>query len=252
MMKLNPVAVIFFLILFLFSSCRHLTLSYDAKVKGKKKGVALVEYKKSYRKKELSISCWLTFWIYGGTCWGYALRPWSNDKRKIARDAKREITTAFEGDEYEIVDETIDFVSWDKEMSYNRIVFTDASSRGNKKDVDPKEFEATISEKPTKKDIVYTEKSTFPSGWPQKWFYETENYKYWTVVGEKKTNPSSAMISSKKKAENIINTEFPLAKYKREIPYETTHNEVKKIEGRYESWRIIRVKQSDIVLLRKQ
>ncbi len=76
-------------------------------------------------------------------------------------------------------------------------------------------------------------------------------YRYWTVVGKTSIDPIEAMANSKIKADSIISFEFNRSLYKRTMPYETTHNEVTRIGELYKSWRIIRVKQSDAVILLK-
>lgn len=113
------------------------------------------------------------------------------------------------------------------------------------------EFEKSIVDKPTKKDIIWSDKSEFPMSWPQKWFYETDRYKYWTVVGGRKSNQAEAIQESLKKAEEIIGTEFPRSRYKSPVTFETTHIEVKRVEGLFEGWRIVRVKHSEVSLKKK-
>lgn len=108
------------------------------------------------------------------------------------------------------------------------------------------EFEKSIVAKPAASEIKKDLTRGIPSSWPQKWFYETETYKYWTVKGERQSDQALAHSDSIEKASKIIESEFPQDRYSRKMPFETTHMEVRRVEGQFESWRIIRVKQYDI------
>jgi len=83
-----------------------------------------------------------------------------------------------------------------------------------------------------------------PPNWPQRYYYEIGDYRYWTICGETQNSQSDAVISAKKKADEIFNAEFPKSKYG-DLSYETTHMEINSIGNRYKSWRIIRVPRSN-------
>ena len=214
-----------------------MTLDYRASVQKENTEVAQFEFRKSYDTSGLAWGCGLTFWFYGGICWGYVAKPFASDQAMIRNDVRMELAALNIGG-YEILQESIRRINWNSELTQRNISFTATA----KPTITPEDFEKTIIEKP-RAGAPSAKKSEFPSGWPEKWFYETQDYKYWTIVGDRAANSTDAMMNSKKKADQVIATEFPGAKV---IQYETTHNDIKSVDGRFESWRIIRVRQSDI------
>jgi hypothetical protein len=225
-----------------------MTLNYQAQVETEKKGLADFTYTRSYDTSGLAATCWLTFWIYGGTCWGYLFRPTNGDQDEFRSDAESELATQIQG-RYEIRMAQVVRTNWSSEstshtLNFERAIATKAERTDAPAPTSVEEFEKSIPEKITREERAKSSDPGFPPGWPEKWFYETEGYKYWTIVGEKARTAAESMILSKKKADQVISAEFP--KLMNSLKYETTHNEVKRIDGKFESWRVIRVRQRDL------
>jgi len=112
--------------------------------------------------------------------------------------------------------------------------------------ISPEEFEKSIPTRklqPKKDNLV--DPNQLPADWPQHFFYETADYKYWTVSGDFKEDQTSAMLSSKDKADSIVQAELLKEKYGTIFP-ETTHLEMVTVDNLFKSWRIVRVKRSSI------
>ena len=247
--QLSRVAYLLFIsVLSAALGCSHMTVTYRAKVEADNKESAQFELRKTYDSSAMAWTCGLTAIFYGGACWFYLIKPTGGDRAMIRDEARLTLDSMNLG-RFEIVEETFSRPRWSKEETHKNIVFlrgdrgaeTASVPQPERRSVTPEEFEKTIVEKP--RAGAPARKSEFPSGWPEKWFYETQDYKYWTIVGEKANNSPDAMINSKRKADQVIASEFPNAG---NVRYETTHNEIKNVDGRFESWRIIRVRHADV------
>jgi hypothetical protein len=247
-------------------SCSHVGLKYHAEFESKEKGQGVVVGEKSYSVRWLAMLCGGTFWAYGGACWLYYLYPTDDMTDEIRKTSLN--TLASQVPDFKVKKEGLELNQWvflyDQTQVLTGVDYTKfkqtelatSTGKSDKPDLTPKKdavditaFEQSIITKPTKSEILYTEKDGFPNGWPEKWYFETQQYKYWTVVGELKENQSSAMTSSAIKAQEILSKEFPLNSYKAIPKFETTHNQVKKIKGQYQSWRIVRVFHDEVVSL---
>lgn len=102
----------------------------------------------------------------------------------------------------------------------------------------PEEFEKTIPKTASDDEIALINFfDKIPANWPQKHYYETDEYRYWSIPSEILSDQNEAVISSKNKADSILAKEFPTLS----IKYETTHMEVVKYNNKYRSWRLVRV-----------
>ncbi len=105
----------------------------------------------------------------------------------------------------------------------------------------PQEFEKTIPKIASDDELALTNYfDKIPENWPQKIYYETDEFRYWSIPGETVTDQNEATLSSKNKADIILSKEFP-DKPLSAINYETTHMEMVKYNGKYRSWRLVRV-----------
>lgn len=105
----------------------------------------------------------------------------------------------------------------------------------------PQEFEKTIPKIASDEELALTNYfDKIPESWPQKIYYETDGYRYWSIPSEVLTDQNEAVLSSKNKADVILSKEFP-DKPLSSINYETTHMEMVKYNGKYRSWRLVRV-----------
>lgn len=266
-----------FLVLILFSlnfSCAHVGLKYSGDYQSELSGPGRVVVEKSYPVRWLAVLCGGTFWAFGGMCWGYFVYPTDSMTDEVRQKA---ITTlSSQVPDFRLSKENLDPYQWkffyenaqvisgteytklkDQEAlqasqaQTNSQTNSQASSRGSqsekeKKNFDLKAFEEGIVSKPSKKELMYSETDSFPMGWPEKWYFESSGYRYWTIVGDIKENQSTAMASSASKVQELLIKEFPQKNYKETPTFETTHNHVKKINGKYQSWRIVRVSHSDV------
>jgi|GEM_PF-606299 len=106
----------------------------------------------------------------------------------------------------------------------------------------PKEFEKTIPKIASNEELALTNYfDKIPENWPQKIYYETDEFRYWSIPGEIVTDQNEATLSSKNKADIILSKEFP-NKPINTINYETTHMELLKYNGKYRSWRLVRIR----------
>lgn len=128
----------------------------------------------------------------------------------------------------------------DTVVKWNNSVLSDQSMAA----VVPKEFEKSIPRKPGKEDRPGEDSlDKIPSSWPQRYYYETDEFRYWTICGEVVQSQSEAVISSKNKADEVFYSEFPQSRYGN-LSYETTHMEINSAGNKYKSWRIIRAPRS--------
>lgn len=121
----------------------------------------------------------------------------------------------------------------------------------NAPQVDIKKFEESIPKKATAVELVTQTDDSFPESWPQKWFFETDEFAYWTIKSDPTKTHNQAMETSNKLATELVKREYPRSKYKRDLDFDTTHTEIKKVRGKFVGWRIIRIKQSEIVQNKK-
>jgi hypothetical protein len=107
--------------------------------------------------------------------------------------------------------------------------------------ISPQEFEKTIPRNVTDDELAVTRYfDKIPENWPQKNYYETEDFRYWSIPSDIVNDQNEATISSKNKADMILAKEFP-AKSLGEIHYETTHMEMINHNNKYRSWRLVRI-----------
>lgn len=265
--------VVRFLILVLFSlnfSCSHVGLKYSGEYQSELSGPGRVVVEKSYPVRWLAVLCGGTFWAFGGMCWGYFVYPTDSMTEEVRQKAVA--TLSSQVPDFRLSKENLDPYQW-KFLYENAQVISGADykklkdqealqtsqaqsnsqsqSQGSqaekeKKNFDVKAFEESIVSKPSKKELMFSETDSFPMGWPEKWYFESSDYRYWTIVGDIKENQSTAMASSAAKVQELLVKEFPQKDYRETPHFETTHNHVKKINGKYQSWRIVRVSHTDV------
>jgi len=247
-------------------SCNHVGLKYKAEFESNEKGSGVVLSEKSYPVRWLAVMCGGTFWAYGGACWFYYMYPTDSMTTEIRKSAIDKL--ASEVPDFKIKKETLEPNQWTFLFEQSQILtgveyqkfISEESKLASKKtidtqspqqnvEIDLKDFEQSIVSKPSKNEVFYSDKDGFPNGWPEKWYFETSKFRYWTIVGELKDNQSSAMTSSAIKAQEVLSKEFPRNTYKTLPKFESTHNQIKKIKGQYQSWRIIRVLHEEVAKL---
>ncbi len=241
------------LLMSLLVGCSHATFQYEANLRHDTLGDYEFVYSNTYA-TDNEMWCGFTAVLYGGACWSYLAMPNSEQTELLTFNALSELKKQIGDNSYQIIRSRVSRINWGHGTFENNLTALGPVSNkpelSNKKSggISPEDFEKTIIVKRSKKDIISSGQNDFPKDWPNKWYYETKQYRYWTVVGKSAIDPTEAMQSSKMKADSIIAFEFNPSQYKRTMPYETTHNEVTKIGSLYKSWRIIRVKQSDAVI----
>jgi len=142
-------------------------------------------------------------------------------------------------DESHIVNLSTNTDSTIAETEYNETPFI-----ANKSKVTPKDIENSIPKKSSLKDIrTKNELDQIPSNWPQMYYYETEEYRYWTISGDISNDQTQAVLSSKSKADIIVKSEYS-ANNMETTKYTTTHMELVKFDGKFRSWRIIQISKS--------
>lgn len=250
--------------LFISVSCSHIGMKYTGDYHSELSGPGQVVAEKSYPVRWLAILCGGTFWAYGGACWGYLAYPTDSMTSEIKQNALSKLSSQVP--DYQIAKETLDPYQWKFFYDNARIINGDeylkqmnqesqlansssTATLQESKGFDVKSFEANIVSKPTEQDLLYSDSDDFPMGWPQKWYFESPDYRYWTIVGDIKENQSTAMASSASKIQELLSKEFPQKNFKEVPPVETTHNHVKKINGKYQSWRIVRALHRDVTRL---
>ncbi len=245
-------------------SCSHIGMKYTADYQSDLSGPGQVVAEKSYPVRWLAILCGGTFWAYGGACWGYLAYPTDSMITEIKQNALGKLGS--QAPDYQLSKESLDPYQWKFFYENARVINGDdyqkiknqeqqAANNSTRsyahetKSFDIKSFESNIVSKPSEKELLYSEADDFPMGWPEKWYFESPEYRYWTIVGDIKENQSTAMASSATKIQEILSREFPQKNYKETPNFETTHNHVKKINGKYQSWRIVRVLHRDVTRL---
>ncbi len=242
----------------LLVGCTHATFKYEANLQHENLGNYEFIYSHTYP-TENEYWCGFTAMFYGGSCWSYLSMPNSEQADLLTFNALAELNKQIGDNHYKINRATLSRVNWGHGTTQNTLVAlgpisnqrVSIASNKTKGSISPEDFEKTIIEKRSKNDLASSGEDNFPKDWPNKWYYETTEYRYWTVVGKSAIDPTEAMKSSKTKADSIISFEFSPAQYKRTMPYETTHNEVTRVDSAYKSWRVIRVKQSDAAMYLK-
>jgi hypothetical protein len=240
-------------------------LKYSGEYRSELSGPGQVNAEKSYPIRWLAILCGGTFWAYGGACWGYLAYPTDSMTAEIKQKALS--TLGAQVPDFQISKESLDPNQWKffyesaqvisgneyqklKEKENSPLGPTkQLSAENSNSDFDLSAFEKGIVSKPTQTELLYSSKDQFPSGWPEKWYFESPEYRYWTIVGDIKENQSTAMASSGIKIQEVLSKEFPQRSYKELPKFETTHNHVKKIGDKYQSWRIIRVQHNEVTKL---
>lgn len=264
----------FLLILIAFEiGCSHVSLKYSGDYQSELLGPGRIVMEKSYPVRWLAVLCGGTFWAFGGMCWGYTVYPTDSMTEEVRQKAITALGSQVP--DYRLKEESLDHSQWkfmyehsvvisgqdykdlvDQEQKH-REQLTQNQTHQTQKNVtsnennrfDVKAFESSIVSKPSKNELLYSENDNFPIGWPEKWYFESPDYRYWTIVGDIKENQSTAMASSASKVQELLAKEFPQKNYK-EIPrFETTHNHVKKIHGKYQSWRIVRISHGNVTKL---
>ncbi|MGZ3793780.1 MAG: hypothetical protein ACXVCP_15615 [Bdellovibrio sp.] len=263
------VRVSLFVLLAFNFACSHVGLKYSGDYQSELSGPGRVVVEKSYPVRWLAVLCGGIFWAFGGMCWGYTVYPTDSMTEEVRQKAMT--TLAAQVPDYRLTKETLDPNQW-KFMYENAMVISgkdykelkdqektqaqvkedqskqsqNSLSDKEKKAFDMKVFESSIVSKPSKNEMMYSENDSFPMGWPEKWYFESADYRYWTIVGDLKENQSTAMAASAAKVQELLAREFPQKNYKEVPRFETTHNHVKKIKGKYQSWRIVRVSHDDV------
>ena len=125
-----------------------------------------------------------------------------------------------------------------EQLYYVKVIQTNDTS---KIDPNPLDFEKTIPKIASENDIAITNYfDKIPENWPQKHYYETDEFRYWSIPSDILKDQNDAILSSKNKADLILAKEFP-NKQVNSIKFETTHMEVVKYNDKYRSWRLVRV-----------
>lgn len=244
-------------------SCSHVGLKYTGDYQSELSGPGQIVVEKSYPVRWLAVLCGGTFWAYGGACWGYVLFPTDSMINEVKEKALSSLGAQVP--DFKLSEEKLDPYQWKfmyenarlitginyenlktQELSLGKTIDESSTKLKNDPKFDIKSFEDSIVTKPKSSDLLYSESDAFPNGWPEQWYFESPQYRYWTIVGDIKDNPSTAMASSAAKIQEVLSKEFPQRNYKAIPPFETTHNHVKKIRGRYQSWRIVRVQHNDV------
>jgi hypothetical protein len=242
----------------LLVGCTHATFKYEASIQHDSLGDYEFIYSHTYP-TDNEYWCGFTAMFYGGACWSYLSMPNNEQADLLVINATSELNKQIGDNRYKTTRSKVSRVNWGHGIIQNNLIalgpvsnqHRSVASYKTKGDISPEDFEKTIIEKRSKKDLTSSGENNFPKDWPNKWYYETKEYRYWTVVGKSAIDPTEAMKSSKNKADSIISFEFNPSQYKRTMPYQTTHNEVAIMGSAYKSWRIIRVKQSDAIMLLK-
>ncbi|MGZ3774252.1 MAG: hypothetical protein ACXVCY_04055 [Pseudobdellovibrionaceae bacterium] len=256
-------------LIFFNISCSHVGLKYTGEYQSDLSGPGRVVVEKSYPVRWLAALCGGTFWAFGGFCWGYTIYPTDSMTEEVRNKAIAALGAQVP--DYRLSKENLDPYQWKfmyenvhvvsgidykklteqealQEKEKQKQVAQTAQSQNSKEqnNFDINTFEQSIVTKPSKNDVLFSGNDQFPTGWPEKWYFESPQYRYWTIVGDIKDNQSTAMASSAAKAHEVLLKEFPQKDYKETPHFETTHNYVKKINGKYQSWRIVRVSHGDV------
>jgi len=226
-----------------------MTVNYEANLVAQGKGTGKYSAVRSVPNKML-IPCVLTGIFYGGACWANLMMPTNEQRIDLFNQMRADLDARLGDGAYEIVSENMYRASWSATPASERLEFFQGAPNGmngNIVDIAPEKFEASIPDRGLPDNAGLSSSiDRIPANWPQKYYYETDEYRYWTISGELKNNQTEALISSKKKAAEVIETEFPSTKYK-PIKFETTHIEVVKASSRFQGWRIIRVRHEGVV-----
>lgn len=244
----------------LVNQCTHVALNYDADVITADQQRATYRFSSSYP-TNLGLLCGVTFWFYGGLCWSFLLMPFDNHRALTEQDARRDLAQRFGAGGYQVQNSRVTMAGWQARPQEGRVYGLQAAEhtpppsvhasaprrQAPSRELSPEEFEANIPRRKSKAEILYTATDDFPESWPRKWYYQTGEFKYWTIVGDPNSDPTESIANSKEKADKLMATEFPSQRFGT-VPYETTHQEVKRFQNLYKSWRIVRVAKKDIAM----
>ncbi len=232
------------------TSCSTMTVNYEANLEVNSKGAGKFSAIRTVPNK-MYIPCIITGIFYGGACWANLLMPTNQQRMDLFDQMRSALDNRLGSGTYNIVSEKMYRSSWSATLSSEKLEFFQGATNnkyGNRVNIAPDKFEASIPDRPSSNDNNELSRplDRIPESWPQMYYYETDEYRYWTISGDLKNKQTEALISSQKKAVEVIETEFPPNMYK-PVKFETTHIEVVKVKNRFQGWRIIRVRHEDIV-----
>lgn len=201
----------------LLASCANMTMKYHSRIKTADGKEADFDYQKTYKTTGLAWTCGFTAIFYGGACWLYLSKPNTEESARVRDDAQYEMKQL--GIQYTVEYDRITRKSWDAEDKRQDLAFVGSPMR-------------SVASEPQEP----ISKRDFPDGWPEQWYYERDGYRYWTIVGDRSPTSTDSIVSSKKRADEVMKAEGI-------SQYDTTANELRNVDGKVESWRIIRVIQ---------
>lgn len=94
------------------TACSSLDLRYDADIQIEHLP-AKYSFEKSYSMEGQAVACLTTFYLIGGACWVYLMRPLNGDKEKLMSDVKADLDSRLSAVKYDIKSDEIKREGWD-------------------------------------------------------------------------------------------------------------------------------------------